>query len=158
MGGHGEHDLHHANSNNVMETDGELSAKIRSIDLIKFNPNLFHMNAMAPATWYEVLGGVKTGLTAIGGAALSWQYYQMKLARKPAHFYQAIWISGFRIAVGLTAGTWVGFMKFGDRQKMHNAWVAERLRRRYPDSITIKEHDIWRFKGVTPRHEFYRWT
>jgi len=28
-------------------------------------------------------------------------------------------------------------MKFGDRQRLHNAWVAERLRRRYPESLKL---------------------
>lgn len=158
MGGHGHHDLHHPNMDNIQEADGELAYKVRSIDLIKHNPNLFYMKALSPATWYEVLGGIKGTLCAVGGAALSWQYYQLRLARTPAHFYQSIWISGWRIMLGLTVGGWVGFMKFGDRQRMHNAWVSERLRRRYPDAVNIKETDIWRFKGIPARHEFYRWT
>jgi hypothetical protein len=49
-------------------------------------------------------------------------------------------------------------MKFGDRQRLHNAWVAERLRRRYPDSLLIEEHDLYRFKGIKAGHHYYRWT
>ncbi len=48
-------------------------------------------------------------------------------------------------------------MKFGDRQKLHNAWVAERLRRRYPASKSLTAHDLWQFKGIKATHDFYRW-
>jgi len=63
-----------------------------------------------------------------------------------------------RIFLGAVIGGAVGYLRFGDRQKLHNAWVAERLRRRYPDSLNIDTHDIWRFKGVKPSHHFYKWT
>jgi hypothetical protein len=39
------------------------------------------------------------------------------------------------MTLGLLAGTAVGYLKFGDRQRLHNAWVAERLKRRYPESF-----------------------
>ena len=54
-------------------------------------------------------------------------------------------------------GVGVGFARFGDRQALHNAYVAERLRRRYPEAKTLNAHDLWRYKGVNARHEFYRW-
>ena len=44
MGGQGHHDAHEGNPHNIKETDDEIKSKIRSIDLIKHNPNHFHLN------------------------------------------------------------------------------------------------------------------
>jgi hypothetical protein len=63
-----------------------------------------------------------------------------------------------RIVLGAVFGAWAGYMRFGDRQKLHNAWVAERLRRRYPESKDLHPTDLWKFKGVNPHHHFYKWT
>jgi hypothetical protein len=67
-------------------------------------------------------------------------------------------LSFSRIFLGAAIGGWVGYLRFGDRQRLHNAWVAERLRRRYPESINIDEKDLYRFKGIKAPHHFYRWT
>ena len=49
MGGHGHgDDGHHGNDNNISETDEDMPFKIRPIDLIKFNPNHFHMWIYSP--------------------------------------------------------------------------------------------------------------
>jgi hypothetical protein len=76
----------------------------------------------------------------------------------PATFYTSILLTWSRVLLGGAIGGWVGYMKFGDRQRLHNAWVAERLRRRYPDSINIATSDLWRFKGVKAGQHFYKWT
>jgi hypothetical protein len=67
-------------------------------------------------------------------------------------------VSFSRILLGSAIGGWVGYMKFGDRQRLHNAWIAERLRRRYPESMELDQHDLWKLKGVRANHHFYRWT
>lgn len=66
-------------------------------------------------------------------------------------------VTASRIAFGFFIGSAVGYMKFGDRQRLHNAWVAERLRRRYPESLNLEHKDLWKFKGIKPNFEFYRW-
>lgn len=46
MGGHGHHDDGHGqkvNEKNIKESDSEMPFKIRPIDLIKYNPNLFYV-------------------------------------------------------------------------------------------------------------------
>jgi len=48
-------------------------------------------------------------------------------------------------------------MQFGERQRLHNAYVAERLRRRYPESKSLDAHDLWSLKGVTAPQEYYKW-
>ena len=58
---------------------------------------------------------------------------------------------------GASIGGGLGYLKFGDRQRLHNAWVAERLRRRYPEAMSLNTSDLWQFKGVAATHEFYKW-
>ena len=41
MGGHGPHI--HGNENNMKESDEEMRGKIQSAELVKFNPQNFHM-------------------------------------------------------------------------------------------------------------------
>jgi hypothetical protein len=72
-------------------------------------------------------------------------------------FYANLFLTFSRVALGAVVGGWIGYMKFGDRQRLHNAWVSERLRRRYPESIGLEAHDLWKLKGVKAGHQFYRW-
>ena len=91
------------------------------------------------------------------GSAISVAYYQGFAATRQLNFYAHNMRIFGRVMFGLTLGLAVGYQRFGDRQRLHNAWVAERLRRRYPDSMHLKATDLWQFKGVTASHEFYKW-
>lgn len=62
-----------------------------------------------------------------------------------------------RFAFGAILGLGLGYMKWGDRQKMHNAYTAEKIRRRYPESMTLGAADLWQYKGVTASHAYYLW-
>ena len=42
MGGHGP--VIHGNPNNIKEDDADLSSRIRDVNLIKHNPQLFYLN------------------------------------------------------------------------------------------------------------------
>ena len=156
------HDNHghesHTNPHAVQEADHELPARIRSIELIKHNPNIFHVDLFDFGKGVEIAGGNGFLLSTFAGAAFGYWYYAQRTRLNPATFYTGIALSFSRIFLGALVGGAVGYLKFGDRQRLHNAWVAERLRRRYPDSLTIDTKDIWRFKGVKATQHFYRWT
>ena len=132
--------------------------KIRPIDLIKYNPNLFHVWIYDPTQLHGLIGGLKTEATIALGGAFGWYYYALRTRNVPDTYYIRNFRLFSRVFVGALAGAVVGFLKFGDRQRVHNAWVAERLRRRYPESLELDTHDLWKYKGIKPRHEFYRWT
>lgn len=111
--------------------------RIREINLIKYNPNMFHVGLFDVPKVYETIGGHSTlACEAIGGLFGYW-YYSQKIKHTPATFYAHIILAFSRVALGAAIGGWVGYMRFGDRQKLHNAWVAERLRRRYPESLEL---------------------
>jgi len=157
------HDNHHGghektNSHALQETDSEVAQRIRPIELIKHNPNTFYVNPFDLGQSLQIAGGAGFEVCTLAGAGFGWWYYAQRARLNPATFYAGIALSFSRIILGAAIGGWVGYLKFGDRQRLHNAWVAERLRRRYPDSLNITTQDIWRFKGVKAEQEYYRWT
>ena len=155
MGGHGHGPHIHGNENNMQESDDAMQGKIQKVDLIKFNPNHFHLKFFDGENMYNILGGAPTMTLGVLGALSSYAYYQA--AGKSSNFYMNNMRVAGRLVVGLTFGLALGYNKFGDRQTLHNAYIAERLRRRYPESMGLHEHDLWKLKGVNPPHEFYQW-
>ena len=153
MGGHG---AHHGNTNNIKQTDEEVLGMVQTIETIKHCPNTFHLEFFNFQNMYMILGGMNTMVMGGFGGLISYSYYQ---ALAPKNFYHATQFGMHRVALGFLLGTAVGFHKFGDRQKLQNAWVAERLRRRYPDSmkLSVPQGDLWMFKGVHAPHDFYKW-
>lgn len=160
MGGHGSDDQHHqhTNVNAIQETDEELLYKIRQIELIKHNPNHFNVSISDLGTGFQILGGGSWLACTTVGALFGHQYYKLKLRHNPATFYASILVSFSRLFLGAVVGGSVGYMKFADRQRLHNAWVSERLRRRYPEALGLDQHDLWKLKGVRATHQFYKWT
>ena len=154
-GGHGPHI--HGNPNNIQETDEELSYRIRSIELIKHNPQVFYLDFFNWQNHFDIAGGNKTLLFGLIGGQLSLMYFMAGRRSQPYNFYVNLHQGVGRFILGFGLGSAFGFNKFGDRQRLHNAWVAERLRRRYPDSKGLHAHDLWQYKGVHASHDFYRW-
>ena len=157
MGGHGVHV--HGNENNMKESDDEMLGKIQLMDTIKHSPNHFHMEFFNIANMYQILGGAHTMAFAGIGASLSTAYYSGFAATQATNFYSLSLRLMMRFKFGLLVGLGVGYTRFGDRQRMHNAYVAERLRRRYPESMNLSHtaDDLWKLKGVYAPHDFYRW-
>ena len=141
MGGHGPEI--HGNPNNIKEEDSQLSHKIRNIELIKHNPQLFHVDFFNVRNHYDIAGGAPTVALALVGGWLSLAYFMGGQRTKPYNFYVNIHQGFTRFLLGAGAGASFGYVKFGDRQSLHNAWVAERLRRRYPEAKALHATDLW---------------
>lgn len=146
------------NANAIQETDAELTQRIRSVELIKHMPNLFYVSHTDANAVFQILGGTSWLATTLTGAAFGYWYYAQRVRINPTNFYSAIMLTWPRVFLGAAIGGYIGYLKFGDRQRLHNAWVAERLRRRYPDSMNLEVHDVWKYKGIKANHPFYRWT
>ena len=153
MGGHGPHLA--ANESNMKESDSEMQGKIQNAELVKYNPQNFHLAFWDAGNMYSILGGAPTMVCGALGAATSFGYYAAGGSAR--NFYANNMKVTGRLAFGLTLGLALGYNKFGDRQRLHNAYLAERLRRRYPESMDLQTSDLWQFKGVQAPHEFYQW-
>merc|ERR1711988_2072006 len=105
----------------------------------------------------EILGGPKTLFLGAVGGTIGTQYFLGKRALMPYNFYINAHMGMMRFAFGALIGLGVGYMKWGDRQKLHNAYVAEKLRRRYPESLSLSTKDLWQYKGVKAAYPYYNW-
>ena len=155
MGG-GHHHVH-GNHNNIKESDDEMLGKIQLIETIKHYPNHWHMAFFDAKNGYQILGGAPAVAYGVIGAAFSLAYYRNQAVNLTYNYYDNNTRTAGRLAFGFALGVFAGYLQFGDRQRLHNAWVAERLRRRYPESMSLYAHDLWTLKGVKAPHEFYRW-
>ena len=106
---------------------------------------------------YEISGGFKTAMTGLVGGTFAVQYFLGKRATLPYNWYINLHMGMFRFVFGAVLGLTAGYLKWGDRQKLHNAYTAERLRRRYPESMTLTTTDLWQYKGVHAAHPYYGW-
>ena len=106
---------------------------------------------------YDISGAANTFAFALVGGFISYIYFKNGRATKPFNYYVDLHMGFGRFMFGSAIGAGLGYYKYGDRQKMHNAYVAERLRRRYPESKTLSTTDLWTLKGVKADHEYYKW-
>ena len=141
---------------NFQQTDAELTERIQYVDLIKYNPNKFFLEFYDFNNHWNVLGQWKTlGYAAVGGfISLNLflrRYKSLGLVNTYTKAHQ-----GFgRFLFGATIGGAAGWLRFGDRQKLHNAYVSERLRRNYPESMSLDQENLWMYQGTKAPHSFY---
>jgi len=133
--------------------------QIQRIETIKHSPNHFHMEFFDANNMFRILGGAPAFAFGAVGATISYGYYAGFAATRQLNFYAHNMRVASRLVMGFSLGMAVGYQRFGDRQRLHNAFVAERLRRRYPESMELHHHagDLWTLKNVHAPHEFYRW-
>ena len=87
--------------------------KIQRIELIKFNPNHFHMDPFNFANMFNIMGGAPTLVMGTVGALFSYSYYAGQV--RAYNLYMNTFRVGGRIAFGAALGLAVGFKFFGDR-------------------------------------------
>ena len=63
-----------------------------------------------------------------------------------------------RLVLGFSFGAVYGMYQWGDIQRLHNAYVAERITRRYPESIKLSRPNLFEVVNEEPKHLFYKWT
>ena len=85
MGGHGPHI--EGNQNNIQEEDAELSQKIRPIELVKHNPQLFYLDFFDLKNHYEIAGGARTAALGAIGGWIAFMYFTRAAAQRPYNFY-----------------------------------------------------------------------
>lgn len=116
MGGHDNHGHQEAHTpKGIQESDEEIVAKIRSIELIKHNPQAFHRDIFDLGSNVQLLGGGYWLASAGTGALFSYWYYAQKLRVNPTTYYVRTLHTFWRLVLGATVGGYIGYLKFGDR-------------------------------------------
>ena len=139
------------------EPDEELKHKIRPVDLVMHNPNYFWLSPYDTKNVVETMGGAPWVMSTAVGAAISLTYYKFGQSHVKSTFYVNNMRLWGRFIVGASIGGFIGFLRFGDRQRLHNAYTSYRVRKRYAESINIEEKNIWKHKGQAPHQEYYQW-
>lgn len=111
MGGHGPHIEY--NTKNIKETDEEMTGKIQRIELVKHNPQVFHLEFFDFNNMFTILGGVPAFACAFTGAVFSQAYYASQ--SRTYNFFANNARSTGRFLFGFTLGLAFGYNKFGDR-------------------------------------------
>ena len=139
------------------ESDQDLPFKIRPIQLVMHNPNIFWVNPYDVGKSFQVLGGVGFLCSALTGAGISTAYYRFGQGQLPVNLYANVMKTWGRLLFGLAIGGYIGYLRFGDRQRLHNAYTSYRLRKRYPGAIDIEESEIWKHKGHQCHNDVYEY-
>ena len=154
-----DHHGHGSNGHGGAPTshDYALAHTIQPIELVKHNPNVFWVNPWHYGESLEILGGFKFGLFTVAGASLSVAYFNAQNKHIPTSFYKKNFHVWGRLIFGAFIGGAIGFLKFGDRQRLHNAYTADRLFRRYKESRDLSANNLEALRGHKADHSFYRW-
>jgi hypothetical protein len=131
--------------------DEELKLKARSMNLIKYNPNLFTNRTDK----YEMFGGNRSLLTVLGFGLVFGLYRQkVNLARNIAK-REGIWLTNIYTLTGMGVGAIYSLMYFAKWQVLLNDYCANYLLNRYPDCQTMNLRNIYRLKDVPNTEECY---
>jgi hypothetical protein len=131
--------------------DEDIKQKARSINLIKYNPNLFTNRTDK----YEMIGGNRTLLTVLGtGLVFSLYRRRVNQLRNVAK-REGIWLANIYALAGMGVGTLYSLLYFAKWQVMLNDYCAHYLLGRYPDSQTQNKRGIYRLKDIPNKEECY---
>ena len=105
MGGHKHHI--EGNPNNIKETDEDIVSKIRPIELIKHNPQAFHLEPFCLCNLYNMSGGLSTIAFSIAGGVIATSYFVNQMAYRPYNFYTLVHQGFGRFVFGsIIGGAW----------------------------------------------------
>lgn len=137
-------------------SDEEMKGVIQRISTIKHAPMHFWISPFDLSTWASIAGPRAFLLGTLGAIAAVFHHGSYAIHNKISapHFrYGLFW----RMGLCFTVGFGYGFHQWGDLQRLHNAYVAERLMRRYPESEALKFEGLASVEGKEPKHLFYKW-
>lgn len=143
-------------TNDIYTNDDQLKVKFRSMNLIKYNPNLF-TNRKA-GSFLEIIGGYRAELTILLCGALG-LYYRINANKlRKLSTREGVWFNTLYFAFGLGLGACYSMAFFWNWQRHANDVCANFLFKRYPNSAKLDRKNIYRLKDRENQDECYRFT
>jgi hypothetical protein len=140
----------------VLEKDSILKLKIRPVSMIKRNPSLFYVNPFTEEA-YEMIGGHKfIGLSSVFGF-LNVASYQYMIRTQKIQQYTRRFYSLAHFSAGFIIAGFFAYHLLADKQRIHNAYIAHRLFKRYPQSKSLKNTHLYAQRLSNHEEEFYKW-
>lgn len=134
--------------------DSNVKYKLRSLNLIKHNPNFFTNKG----NFLEIIGGNKTLLFALAGGLIGKFYRRGVNVSRNIPYRMGIWNSNIQFLVGTAMGSFYGIYLFGNSQLLLNDYFAQCLFVRYPDCKKIERTHIYSLKNQINNDEHYYFT
>ena len=136
--------------------DNELKFKLRDINLIKHNPNLF--TNRGSHGFYEMMGGDKTALTTLGFAALAFFYRARCNQLRNVTKREGVWYNTLYLLYGMSLGVFYSSVYFVRWQVLLNEYFAFFLFKRFNGSNELDRKNIYHLKDVENTDECYRFS
>jgi hypothetical protein len=136
--------------------DSLLKNKLRSINLIKYNPTLF--TNRGGRNFFEMMGGDKTLLTVLGCGALAVFYRSRVNVLRLASKREGIWYTSVYFFFGASLGLFYSTVFFCKWQVLMNDYFAHYLMKRYAGSNLLNGRNIYHVKDVENNDEIYRFS
>jgi len=142
--------------NDKFTADELLKFKVRSLNLIKHNPNLFVNRGNGSFT--EILGGNRA-LVTIATCGVAALLYRMRVNQiRKLSTKEGTWFMTVYLFYGMSLGATYSVAYFTNWQRLFNDYVATFLLQRYPASKEQKRSNIYQLKDLMNDDECYYFT
>jgi len=136
-------------------TDDKLKLKLRDLNLIKHNPNVF---TNREGGVYNILGGNRMALfTLLGGFSAYYYRHQANVTRGVSKRI-GIWNKNIAFIYGATLGFLFSVGNFGKTQILMNDYYAQCLFKRFPDSKKLTTDNLWQKRNIKNNDDCYYFT
>jgi hypothetical protein len=135
--------------------DNQLKFKLRSINLIKHNPNHFRNTG---SEFYELMGGNRALITILGSGVVAMLYRMRANSLRKLSTREGIWMNNIYFWFGAALGTFYSAVFFARWQIFFNDYYANTLLNRFPDSKSLTKHNIYALKDVPSEDDCYHFS
>lgn len=135
--------------------DKDLKFKLRSINLVKYNPNLF---TNKDTGFLEIMGGEKSAYLIIGTGLVFALYRNRLNMLRHSSIRHGIWMTNIYFIYGCAVGAFYSACFFWRWQMHFNDINAHWLIKRYNSSSELHRADIYKFKDIPNTDECYNFS
>ena len=135
--------------------DKELKFKLRSINLVKYDPNLF---TNKNAGLLHILGGEKTVLVTLTTGLLFALYRTRVNLLRQSSIREGIWMANLYFVYGCTVGAFYSTCFFWRWQIHFNDINANWLMKRFKGSAELQRNNIYKFKDIPNADDCYNFS
>ena len=136
-------------------TDKELKYKLRSLNLVKYNPNLF---TNKDTGFLHVMGGEKSVITMLTMGLLSALYRTRVNVLRQSSIREGIWMVNLYFVYGAALGAFYSTCFFWRWQLHFNDINAHWLMKRYSGANELNRTNIYQFKDLPNADECYNFS
>jgi len=135
--------------------DKDLRNKLRSINLVKYNPNLF---TNKDTGFLHIMGGEKSVITTLSMGLLFALYRSRVNMLRQSSLREGIWMVNLYFVYGCTLGAFYSASFFWRWQMHFNDINAHWLMKRFKGANELNRTNIYRFKDFANADESYNYS